>query len=353
MTKEREAASDVQLSEDLSHVTELPQGKDFCEWIGGPVMGESDGHMFLLGAGAWRTGGGRKGKWRVDDSLMGQNMFMMVPNDQWGSKRDNDFIANRLDPTEWAENNIRIVQKPGEVSWEPGNRQYISRPPYWEMKGEQQGVECNLTLGGLGKASRVWGLYSDLAKTGKAGYHQCCWAEGTITVKGKTYALENGYGIHEMMTFSETYDHTKAMREPYYYIGGMSKSTQIFILSMPAGGLGYGHAYVNGKEISFGLGEIVVDELDWWTDPQTLMRVPGRWHVNMNSDEGIADLNMVAGGRIFYCFITRRGHTTRYGNLVKTNGRIFLPGGQIVLIRDMLTYLEWGRLTMTLDGGTP
>ena len=353
MTKERKATSDVQLSEDLSHVDQLPKGGDFFETNAFFVQGESEGYDICFGTAAWHVGGGRNGIWRVDEAVMGQNTLVMVPQDRRGDFRYSEVICNRQDSREW-EGALKVEQKPDEVIWHWGNRQFISRPPYWQIKGEMQGVDCDLTLGGLRKASRCYGEWSDLAKTKKAGYEVPCWAEGTITVKGKKYTLENALGVHDQMTCGDSYDHMEVFRDnPYTYIWCLSESVQLFLLDLPGAGWNYGFAYLDDQVIPFGKGEVHLDVLEKWEDPLTAMCTPIRWHANMNSALGIVDMNIKATGRGWICVHHREGYTPRYALPGHANGRIFLPDGRSIPIEDMVTYVEWGRTGLPLGAGYP
>ncbi|MBU3948028.1 MAG: hypothetical protein KJ826_07395 [Proteobacteria bacterium] len=352
MTKEREARSDVLLFEDMTHVDEMPKGEDFFEDNANLILAESQGYDLCLLPNLWHVGGGKKGNWQVDDVMIVQTNFMMLPKDQRGTMHDNDFIGNRLDPMEWT-GEYTIRQEAGKIIWQRGTLQYISRPPYWEIKGDHMGVAYDLILGGLGNTTRSFGAWSDLATTGRAGYDQRCWAEGTITVGGTTYTLEKGYGIHERLTFGNAYDPVKTMRQPYYWVTGMNESIHIYFFALPGEGVSYGRVYIDEKEIPFGQGEITVDELEFWIDPKTGMRVPIRWHINMNSAGGVVDMNIAAGGRGMFCFQSRTGYTVRNAFLSQANGRAFLPEGNNVPIQDMMTYMEYGRTAMPLEGGAP
>lgn len=352
MKTKRKARSDVQLSEDMSHVAELPPGKDFMECNGTLFMGEAQGYDMCLVALNWHVGGGPKGKWMVDRANIGHTTFQMIPHAERYQMHDNDYIGNRQDAREWV-GEIQIVPKSDRVIWKYGKRQFINRPPYWEVKGEHMGVECDLIAGGMGNATRVYGPLAGLKKTLWAGYEQRCWAEGTITVGGKKYTFEKAYAVHDLITFGETYDHMKNMREPYYYIWAIDDTLQTYIWSQPGSGMNYGRVYVDGQETPFGKGEIAIDELEWWFDPKTGMRIPIRWHVNLNAAGGVVDMNLVAGGRGTFCVMTRNGYTIRHGFLVRANGHAFFPDGRKVPIKDMMTYLEWGRSAMPLEGGAP
>ncbi len=79
MKTERKGISDVKLYEDMSHVEELPKGGDFMELNGTLIMGESQNYDMFLLVIAWRVGGGKKGRWMVDDVLMGLTTFAMTP----------------------------------------------------------------------------------------------------------------------------------------------------------------------------------------------------------------------------------------------------------------------------------
>lgn len=351
MTKEREAKSDVELSEEMSHAGELRPGGDFHEVHAQLFMGESQGYDICLVPNAWHVGGGKKGKWRVDDAMICQTTFIIVPKDYRGKMHDNDFISNRQDATEW-QDDVRIEEKGESVIWHAGNRQYISRPPYWEVKGEHMGVDCDLILGGLGNTTRTFGAWSDLNKNGKAGYDHRCWAEGTITVGGKKHTLEKGFGIHELMAFGNSWDQMVIMRNPYYWIVSMNESMQIYLVNVPGLGFSYGRVYLDDKEIPFGKGEVTIDELELWIDPKTGMQAPIRWHLNMNSAHGVLDMEMTAYARGLYCVMTSGGYTMRNCFMIRSNGRFFLPTGQSVPIQDMMTYMEWGRSAMPLEGGT-
>ena len=114
-------------------------------------------------------------------------------------------------------------------------------------------------------------------------------------------------------------------------------------------GFSYGRVYLDGKEVPFGRGEISIDELELWVDPKTAMQVPVRWHLNMNSAQGVLDMEMTACAR----GITSGGYTMRYCFMIRSHGRFFLPTGQSFPIEDMMTYMEWGRSAMPLVGGAP
>ncbi|MBU3950130.1 MAG: hypothetical protein KJ882_08315 [Proteobacteria bacterium] len=351
MQTEREAKSDVQLFEDMTHLDKLPAGDDFMEDFANLILGESEGYDFCLVPNFWHMGGGKKGKWKVDNVLMVQTTFLMLPQDQRGRMQNNDFIGNRLDPTEWA-GAYKIEQTADKIIWQRENIIYVSRPPYWEIKGTHMGVTYDLIMGGMGNTTRTFGAWSDLATTGRAGYDQRCWAEGTISVGGKTYKLKNGYAIHERLTFGHNYDPMESMRTPYYWVVGMNESLHIYFFALPGEKISFGRVYLDGKEIPFGQGEITIDELELWTDPKTSMQVPIRWHVNMNSAAGVVDMNMTAGGRGIFCFLSRTGYTVRYPFMAQTNGRIFTPDGKNVSINDLTTYVEWGKAAMPLEGGS-
>lgn len=349
MSSEREARSDELLVGGISHKDELPKGEEFLEVNAYLVMGECQGNDLLLLAGAFRIGGKESGNWRVADGMVMQTTFMTIPHSQQGRMQDNDFIGNCLDPIECF-SDFQVMRETDRITWKVGNRRYVSRPPYWEIKGEHLGVDINLTMGGLGPAIRYLGPWADLAVSGQAGYDQPCWAEGTITAGGKVHTLGKGFAVHEQLTMGKNWDLVPLLRkDPYNWIWCLSERVQVFIFTLPGLGVASGVVLFDGQAFPFDQSEVSLDELEWWIDPKTDMHIPIRWHVNMNSAGGVMDMNVAAGGRGIFCYLKRSGHTMHYGFLARSNGRFFLPDGCSVIVQDMQTYVERGRCTMTLE----
>ncbi|MFH2047392.1 MAG: hypothetical protein ABIK92_19870 [Pseudomonadota bacterium] len=352
MNKNRKAVSDVQLSEEMPKIDQLPKGSDYFDFTGMMVMGESQGNELCLVLIVWRVGGGKKGKWMVDEAPILQTSFMMQPHDKWGKLEETVCIGNRQDPREWEGTDFHLIEETDKVTWKVGNREFINRPPYWEYKGEHMGVECNLTLGGLGNATRIYGAWDDLPKKMSGGFEQHCWVEGSITVEGKEYVLENGYGIHDRIVFGEQWDHQKNMAVPYSYLWGMNDDLQIYLWDHPGIGMRFCRVFIEDKEITFTQADISLNELEWFVDhSMTGMRVPIRWHASMSSAAGVLDIDFTAGARGIYCVNTAGGTTLRYTYILHTNGRFMFPDGRCVQIKNMRTYKEWGRSTMPLPSG--
>lgn len=355
MKKERKAWSDVLLEEDLSHRDKLPAGEDFWEQNNNVIIGESQGNDVLVVPCAFRMGGTEPGVWRVDDGMVQLTALVIVPHDQRGKMRDNDFICNRQDPVE-STRDFQVAKEGDRVIWKVGNRQYISRPPYWEVKGEHIGVSCDVIMGGLGPCTRYLGPWSELAASGRASYDQACWAEGAITAGGKTYPLEKAFAVHDQVMLGKDWANLPGLfgeRGSYYYIWGLSESIQTFqcIVNLAGTVIPDGSVHIDGRMTNFGRGEgeVAVNEQEWWVDPRTGMYVPVRWHINMNSKEGVLDMNVAAAARSFWGVQWRTGNSMHYSMLCHSNGRFFSPDGGNLSIQDMLTYVEWGSIVMPLE----
>ena len=352
MEYKRAAKSDVLLEEDSSHRSALPDGKDFMEVNGLIVRGEAEGMEICVLAMIWQLGGGADGQWRTDETSLIQTSFHMVPK---GQKQitDNAFIGNRLDGAEWSGTHT-VTHEADKTIWQLQGRQMISSPPYWQVKGEHMGVDLDLTLGGTANAARVYGAWDDLPTAGRGGYENCCWAEGSVTVNGHKYTIENGWGDHGVLTFGENYDQVAGMREGYYYVWAWHEDMQLFFWVMPSSGIGSGYAYFpDGREYKFGPGEIRVSVLERWTDPMTSIDAPVRWHVNMSTPDMVDDFNVAGVGRSIYCVPVKTGITARYCFSSRATGRAFLANGESVQFDDTTAYVEWGKSLLPFSGGTP
>lgn len=352
MLTRRKAVSDVKLNEDLSHIDQIPKGDTYFEYWGNLVMGTTtDGMDFMLGPGAYRLGGGRKGYYRVDDSLMCQSLLQLAPQDQRGKMHDNGQISNRLDPVEWA-GEAQIKKKGDSVILQPvGGYEFICQPPYWQIKGEHFGVKLDVTLGGKGPANRHFGPWEKAAENGAAGYDQACWAEGTFVTDGKTYTIDKGYGVH-LHVIQRNIDLVELFQQfEYYWIWIVNDSIEMAVMKQL--GVQYGAATIDNHEYAFVPGNAAITELEYWIDPQNHSQVPIRWHVSMASPEGMADMTIAAGSRLSFGYAMRTGQTRQYGFLCSANGRFCLRDGRCVSIENVMTYVEYGSIHMRAEAGSP
>lgn len=350
MTTNKPPVTNVTLADQLSYKDNFAKGVSYNENNSFLVMGETEeGEEVSLVAGLMRNGGGRDGCWMVDDAFLGQTTFLVVPKS--GGMHDNDFIGNRTWATDgWTGD---VVKTKDSVIWKTGNRQHICRPPYWELKGENYGVELDLLLTAMGDASIHKGPYAELATRGEAGYEQPMFCEGTIKAEGKTYTLikEKSFGCQEKFT-CPAWDLAKVLTGTHYYwIWWANESVRIFLYWYPSAGRTFSHVVVDGKDIEFsenGRNDFTLDETEWWIDPRTRMRVPIKWHFNIRSPNGVIDLDVVASSRTFYSFLTQSGATIHYAMHSHSEGGLSLSDGRSIPLKDMRSYVETGWTALPL-----
>lgn len=347
MTIEKEARTNATLADQLSYKESLPKGLSYMESFGFLVMGESEeGEEVSLVTCIFRVGGGKNGTWQVEDVFKGQTTFLIASKGHTGGMHNNDFIGNRTWATDaWTSG--KVVKTEKEVIWSLGNYQFVCHPPFWEIKGEHMGIEFDLHLSGLGDVACHKGKYAELATKGMAGYEAPLCAEGTIKAQGKTYTLrkEKSFGCQERFT-QPAWDLAKILRgETYYWVWWASETVRIFIYSYPSVGKTFSHVTVDGKEVVFaenGKSNIKMDAKQWWIDPQTRMQVPVKWHFNMQSANGVIDLDIEAASRTFYSYLSESGATIHYGLHSHSEGQFAFPDGRKIPLKDMRTYVEHG-----------
>ena len=342
-----QARTNVTLDDQLSYRDSVPKGVSYMENNCLFIMGESEeGDEVSLVSCIFRVGGGKDGPWQVEDKFVGQTTFQVMPKGHSSGMHNNDFIGNRS----WATDDWKsggVTKTKDAVIWKVGNVQQICRPPYWELKGEHMGVEFDLLFSGLGDAAFHKGKYADFAANGIAGYEAPLCAEGTIKAEGKTYTLkkEKSFGCQEKFT-QPAWDLAKVLiGETYYWVWWANEHVRIFIYSYPSMGRSYSHVVVDGQEVDFsenGKSNIKMEELEFWIDPKTRMRVPVKWHFNMQSANGTIDLDVAASSRTFYGYLTESGATMHYGLHSHSLGQMSFPDGRTIPLKDMRTYVEHG-----------
>lgn len=339
--------TNVTLDDQLSFKDELPAGMSYLENNGFMIMGETDeGEEISFVSCIFRVGGDKDGPWQVDDAFKAQTTFLVSPGGHSGGMQNNTFIGNRS----WATDNwsrAEIVKTDDAVTWKLGNRVHICRPPYWEIKGEHMGLEFDLLLTGIGDAAYHKGPYPDLVKNNIAGFEHPLCAEGTIKTEGKTYTLrkEKSFGCQEKFT-QPAFDLAEILRgETYYWVWWASENVRIFIYYYPQMGRTYSHVTLDNEEIVFsenGQSDISMEELEYWIDPQTRLRVPIKWHFNMKSANGTIDMDIDASTRTYYSYLTKSGATMHYGLHSHSEGVMDLTDGRSVPLKDMRSYVEHG-----------
>jgi hypothetical protein len=313
-----------------------------------------EGEEISLVSCIFRVGGGKNGPWQVEDKFVGQTTFLVSPKDHTGGMHNNEFIGNRTWATDdWTTG--QVIQDKDSVTWKLGNKKIVCRPPYWELKGEHMGIEFDLLLTGIGDAAYHKGKYVDFATNGLAGYEQPLAVEGTITAQGKTYNLikEKSFGCQEKFT-QPAWDLAKVLTgETYYWVWWANENVRIFIYSYPSVGKSYSFVTVDGKEVNFsenGKSNIKMEELEFWVDPKTRMRVPIKWHFNMASANGVIDLDVAAASRTFYGYLSESGATMHYGLHSHSEGKFSFPDGRTIPLKDMRSYVEHGWCAIPLPG---
>ncbi len=349
MTELRKAESDVKLEEELSYRDRLPEGSSFYEFSGALILGEAQGHDIAFISMPINVGGP---VWLVEDTFFVQTQFIAIPQESPIVMRDIETVGNRNFPTEWPAGGTHIIQKDDAVIWEVGNRRHICRPPYWEIKGEHIGVDCDILMGGLGNAASTFGDWADVNTTQRAGLDQPCWAEGTFKVGGTTYTLEKAYGVHERLLWGDISDYPQTFKDaPYFWIWVVSDSIRASAFICPKLNYGFAHVHAEGKEIPFSVEDIGLTPLEWWVDPKNQMYVPHRWHLNMNSENGVFDVELTAGSRLLFNYATRSGVTTHHGMVGRANGRFFFTDGHSMSVENVQMWVEQGYTTIPFGPG--
>lgn len=351
MNADQQPVTNVDLDDQLSYADKLPKGASYLENNSFLVMADTeDGKEISLVTGLYCLGGGKDGPWQVDHKMMMHNLFMVMPDGH--GMQNNHFIGNRM----WATDDWKggeVIRTSSAVTWKLGKREIVCRPPYWEIKGEHDGVELDLLLTAMGDASIHKGPYSELASKGEAGYEQPLYCEGTIKSEGKTYNLvkEKSFGCQEKFT-CPAWDLAKVLTDTdYYWIWWANESVRIFLYWWPSTGRTFKQVFVDNKEIPFseeGRSGFTLDETDWWVDPRTKMRVPVKWRFTMDSPNGLINLFVSASARTFYTHLTQSGATMHYGMHGHSDGKLVLSDGRTIPLNDMRSYVEYGWTALPL-----
>jgi hypothetical protein len=330
---------------------ELPSDSDGSENAGFVVVGTADGHDVLLWCAAYALTGRGAGQWIVPDGRMNGTLFIAVPPERQGAGLwDNNFVRSgthfsQLLPAQAHE----IVEHEGTVTWRLAGREYTWDPPRWVLRGSHAGVDLDLTFVATAPAHWAWGPWDGLRTDHSAGYEVRTRADGTISVGGRTFRLENAAGFHERPAVGEQRDVVNELKGGIEFtaLQMYTDSLRVNINKHSGKNVDMGQIIVGDRELVFsslqGAGTASLDILERWTDPRSGLSVPSRWHAALVSGEAVLDIDIQAEGRGYFHYLTSTGVMIIVWLLARANGEMVMASGERHAIDDALVAARWGR----------
>ena len=332
------AVSDISLDDCVSQCVKLPEIQDWYENQYHLVVGEIEDYDFLLATCLvlfkGPPGGGYK---MVENGVMNISHFFMLPKEARGQMLDNEYVTGDEAPWEaLTGNELKVIREKDRVVWKAGGRDFIARPPYWEVRGCHKGVDLDLVMHSICPGFWYLGGFKDLAQNFSAGVDEYTQAEGTITVGGKKYEISHAGGLYEHVALPG-WDQVAVNQDGgYLWMVGWSEDIQVFVFYMKGLSNFTGHVIVDGKARSYrGEEQVKVDECDTWADPKSTIVTASKWHIKLTSDEGVLDILVSNGGRAFSINCFTNGFLGRYVNLAFMNGSFTMADGRIISLKNV------------------
>jgi hypothetical protein len=346
------AISGLTLDDQMPHYHKVPGAKEWYENYGFLVLGEMEDYDFFLWTCAvLLKGPPGGGYWMTEDSVLHETTFFMLPKENRGKMFDNDYISGDHMPWQYLKGgDLKVTRMKDRIIWKIQEREYIARPPYWELRGSHKGVDLDLVLHGICPGSYYLGAFKDIARNLSAGSEQTVQAEGTISVKGKKYQVHNAGGCHENVSLPGLDQVSLVAKGRYLWMVGWSQNLQLRVFYSPGLNRHTGQVIVDGKTILYnGRAEVAVDEREFWGDPRIGFTTCSNWQVNLSSPAGEFEANVSNGGRSFQVNPFKNGYLWRYWNLAVARGSFNLPNGKAISFEDMKMGIERGRSLPVLE----
>jgi hypothetical protein len=330
--------------DEASHYQELPAAQNqehFQDHVGISIWGKAGEVDIFFGATLYHVGGR---KWGFADGALNQTYLLITPTGE-RVMTNNDFVANRMDPIrrfDFAE----TVQS-DRVIWQAGNREVTFNPPVWEVRGEHFGVDLDLRLTGIGEPVPYHGNWDGLVAHGVAGNEVLCKAAGSCSYKGKTYVLEDGWGVRERTCLGHKHDVPSLLGtgSGYFWSWTFSDDIKIFYFSQGGSGHAAGRVFLLDRMIDFDPQHTVSEALETWTDPLTHETQVTKMRIGMKSEQGELELEVHTWSRLVFGFHLLEAYTTHTGKCGRARGRFTFPDGRVIPIEESLAYIEHGFAT--------
>lgn len=346
MSDSNSAFANYPITDDGSHLQTL-SAEDNAEHYqehGGLFLWGTAGDVDLFFGATLYHAGGRK--WGFDKAAFNQSFLLITPNGKDNrSMGNNEFVSNRMDPMRRFE--FSETRSDDKVVWQAGERVMTFTAPTWTVTGEHFGIDLDIQFEALMAPVPYHGDWDGLAERGVAGNEVVCRGQGTCRYDGKTYEIENGWGVRERTFLGKDFDVPSLLGTGGGYLWSWTFSEQIkvFYFSQEGSGHHAGRVFLDDELIDYTDEQTTAEVLDTWTDPLTHETKATRMLVTMKSDKGELELEINTWRRMIFGFHLVEAYTTHTGKQGRAKGKFVRPDGSVLPIDDEICYMEHGFAT--------
>lgn len=194
---------------------------------------------------------------------------------------------------------VEVDEREDAVVWTESGRAYTDAPPIWRIVGEHGGVDLDLTLEADYPAFFAY-PFEQLETDGVGWYEAYLRVRGRVTHRGRDMDF-TGWACHERVLLTRDHEPDRLMGRGLYWQHLFDERVQCFTMASPSADDYLAHLVVDGEiaEAS-GAAEVVVEDVDFWIDPRSWMRIPTAWRVRVTTQLGVLDVVARAYARAFY-----------------------------------------------------
>ena len=248
-----------------------------------------------------------------------------------GRMHDNDFVAAGWSPAEYLPpGSIDVDANDERVLWSVGGREYEDAPPHWAVRGEHAGVDLDLQFDGYVPSFSVY-PHDRFAQDGIAWYEAYLRAQGSIVHAGRRLDVR-GHACHERVIVTRDHEPQKMLGQGLYWQHLFGDRVQAWVMTSPSAGEALAYLVVDGRVLRVdGPDRVRIEDVDHWVDPRSWMRVPYRFHVVVETDEGTLDLTAGAYARAYYPWSPFRDTwNILYWMAAEATGTFTSAGGEVI-----------------------
>jgi len=337
------ASGPVRLSDVKPYIAEHV-GKDMFTDFGFIVRARADtGEDVLL----WTSPYYHRAKECIIDADLIQTLFVWGKYSPEDKKRmhEGNFINKGQNLEDYMDpGSLKITEEEDQVIWAIGGREFIGKPPLWQIRGEHAGVRCDLTVKQKGPAFFNFGRFEDLKESGSAGYELHATAEGTIEFQGRTLNVK-GYAAHEhMMSVS-----VEEIPRRLDYMGGrglnwahgFGPEFSWYVMSGDVGPMAVGKVTIGDEQIYCNDPKKVwIEEIAHWLDPLSNLHAPYKWRVYLRTPQGELEAFVNAYGRAYYYWLREGGVIITHWYMADCEATLTYPDGRELRSSNQLSMLE-------------
>lgn len=314
------------LEEYDDHRSMIGPGQVLWENNGWSLRGVAGGREMLLWTSPYLLHGSPGSAFRLGDASVTQTMLIFADDPERPLEEPNDFVSVGWEPDQFGDwSDWTVNRDDARARWSGPGREVTAWQDHWELVGDHAGVGLEVRLDPITAVQWLSPPEEPLGKREDRWWIANASASGRLRWAGEDLELES-HGLHERHIHLGTgYNPVSLLRgQGVTWHSGHQDDVSYSVLARPDRDLYWAQVVVGERVWDIRQSDAVrVTAVEHWDDPDTWLRLPKRWELEVVGEGLSLRITALAHARAYYVWdFLRDGVTVLYWWLCTSEGQI-------------------------------